>query len=153
MRSSKKKQSVADAHQATWERQQAELWDRFFQVTQDVITVAEALEEGVGSEVIRQELTKTAMRVGAEIVQANAADAARDFHAHIKQAKMKAIETDYWLRMAYVLQQREDLQQDLSGVISQYTQIVNLIEKMRQHTQKEPDVIAKHGRGVQIVTS
>jgi len=49
-----------------WERQQPELWDRIFQVTQDVVTLAESLEDSIGQNVVRTELVKSAMGVGAQ---------------------------------------------------------------------------------------
>jgi predicted acyl esterase len=47
-------------HNAIWERRQAELWDRIFQVTQDVVTLADSLEEKRGEAVMREELLRYA---------------------------------------------------------------------------------------------
>src|SRR5688572_26340021 len=109
-----------DQHATTWEHRQAELWDRIFQVTQDVVHLGESLE-GESGGIVKGELIKTAMGVGIELVRANAADEAHKFTHHLEKARLKAIETDYWLRMVYVLQQREDVQRDLSSIITQYS--------------------------------
>ncbi len=132
---------------ATWERRQAELWDRIFQVTQDVVTLADSMDNSVSYGVVKAEMIKSAMGVGAELVRANAAEEANVFQAHLQESRMKAVETDYWLRMAYVLQQREDIQRDLSGVITQYAAIVDLLQKLARHTRAEKNVIARHTRG------
>jgi len=128
--------------QVMWERRQAEIWDRIFQVTQDVVTLAESLDDSVGQNVVRQELIKSAMAVGAQLVRANAATESSIFQRYVKEARMKAIEADYWLRLIYVLQQREEVQQDLSSVISQYASIITMLQKfMRQpHVVKGPRV-------------
>ncbi|MFH1354115.1 MAG: four helix bundle protein [bacterium] len=133
-----------------WERRQAELWDRIFQVTQDVITVAETLSDTVGYAVVRQELVRAATAVGVELVRANAADSAGEFERHVKEARIRAIESDYWLRLVYVLQQQEDVQRDLSSVISQYTAIITLLQRFLTHTQGEPDVLFRHTKGPRI---
>ena len=133
-----------------WERRQAELWERIFQVTQDVVTLVEALDDSVGYAVVRQELVRSATGVGAELVRANAADSAGDFERHVKEARMKAIESDYWLRLVYALQQQENVQQDLSSVISQYSAIITLLQRFLSHTQGEADVISRHTKGPKV---
>lgn len=133
-----------------WERRQAELWERIFQVTQDVVTLVEALGDSVGYAVVRQELVRSATGVGAELVRANAADNAGDFERHVKEARMKAIESDYWLRLVYALQQQEKAQQDLSSVISQYAAIIKLLQRFLSHTQGESDVISRHTKGPKV---
>lgn len=133
-----------------WERRQAELWERIFQVTQDVVTLVEALDDSVGYAVVRQELVRSATGVGAELVRANAADSAGDFERHVKEARMKAIESDYWLRLVYALQQQENVQQDLSSVISQYSAIITLLQRFLSHTQGESDVISRHTKGPKV---
>jgi len=136
-----------------WERQQPELWDRIFQVTQDVVTLAESLEDSIGQNVVRTELVKSAMGVGAQLVRANAATEAADFQRHVGEARMLAIEADYWLRLIYVLQQREEVQQDLSNVITQYASIITLLQKFMRHTKGEVNVIAKHAnKGPRVVS-
>src|SRR6185436_17886381 len=106
-----------------WERRQAELWDRIFQVTQDVVVLADGLGDTTGSSVLKNEMVKSAMQVGSNLVRATASDEGGTFYDHLREAKMKAVETDYWLRLAYVLQQREDVQKDLSGIITQYSAV------------------------------
>jgi len=138
-----------EAH-VVWERRQAELWERIFQVTQDVVTLVEALDDSVGYAVVRQELVRSATGVGAELVRANAADSAGDFERHVKEARMKAIESDYWLRLVYALQQQENVQQDLSSVISQYSAIITLLQRFLSHTQGESDVISRHTKGPKV---
>jgi four helix bundle protein len=133
-----------------WERRQTELWDRVFQVTQDIVTLAETIEGSAGITAVRDELVKTAMAVGAELVRANASDSAGDFEEHVKGARLKAVEADYWLRLIYVLRQEEDIQRDLSGVISQYSAIVTLLQKFVQHTQSEPSVVKRHTKGPRL---
>ena len=140
----------SDRHVTTWEHRQAELWDRIFQVTQDVIALADTLESSSGAAHVQQELVTTAMKVGQELVRANAADTAQEFHHHLKEARLKAIETDYWLRLTYVIQQREEVQRDLSSIITQYTSIVDLLHKFAQHTAQERDVIQKHTKGPRV---
>ena len=133
-----------------WERRQAELWERIFQVTQDVVTLVEALDDSVGYAVVRQELVRSATGVVAELVRANAADSAGDFERHVKEARMKAIESDYWLRLVYALQQQENVQQDLSSVISQYSAIITLLQRFLSNTQGEADVISRHTKGPKV---
>lgn len=133
-----------------WERRQAEIWDRIFQATTDVVAVADTMGESVGQKQLQEQLVKSAMRVGAQLVRANASNRAADFEKYVDEARMKAIETDYWLRLMYVLQQKEDIQRDLSSVISQYAAIISLLNKFMRHAQGEPDVIAKHTKGPKV---
>ncbi|MEX1997185.1 MAG: four helix bundle protein [Candidatus Andersenbacteria bacterium] len=137
-------------HDSTWDRRQAELWDRIFQVTQDVATLADSMEDSAGGVVVKQEMVRTAMAVGTELVRANAAEDSTLFHHHVHEARLKAIETDYWLRLAYILQQQDDVQRDLSSIITQYSAIVDLLQKFIRHTRAEKNVIARHTRGPRI---
>ncbi len=130
-----------------WERRQTELWDRVFQVTQDVVTLVETIEGSAGISAVRDELVKAAMAVGAELVRANASDSAGSFEGHVKKARLRAVEADYWLRLIYVLRQEEDVQRDLSGVISQYSAIVTLLQKFVSHVELEPSVVGRHAKG------
>lgn len=139
-----------ETHAITWEHRQAELWDRLFQVTSDVVALADSLDEGVGGRVVKERMVASAMSVGAELVRANAAETAEEFKRSVRESRMKAIETDYWLRMAYVLQQREDVQRDLSSIISQYAGIVDLLDRFIRHTRDEHDVLARHTRGPRV---
>lgn len=134
----------------SWEHKQAELWDRVFQVTQDVAALADSLEDDAGGNVVREEMVRSAMAVGVELVRVNAAETRDEFEQHLTEARMKAVETDYWLRMAYVLQQREDVQRDLSGIITQYASIVDMLQKFSRHTRNEKDVLARHARGPRV---
>jgi len=136
-----------EQHTITWERRQAELWDRIFQVTQDVVALAETLEDDIGSAVVKTEMVRSAMAVGGKLVRANAAERVDDFRHNIQEARLAAIETDYWLRMTYVLQQKDEVQRDLSSIITQYTGIVDLLQKLLRHTRGEKDVLAKHAKG------
>ncbi len=138
-------------HHVVWERRQAELWDRVFQVTQDVMALAQTLEGGGAVAVVREELTRSAVAVGMELVRANAADVRTDFVRHVRMARLRAIETDYLLRLVYVLQQQEDIQRDLSSVITQYAAIVDLLRKFGRHTGKEADVIVRHTHGPRVI--
>lgn len=140
----------ADQHDITWERRQAELWDRIFQVTQDVVALADNMDDRTGTSVVKMEMTKAAMAVGSELVRANAAEEAKDFHRHLSEARMKAVETDYWLRLAYILQQRDEVQRDLSSIITQYTAIVDLLQKFMRHTRAEANVIGRHTKGPRV---
>lgn len=139
-----------DQHSITWEHRQAELWDRLFQVTSDVVTLADSFGDDVGGRIVKESLVKSAMGVGAELVRANAADQSEEFRSSIREARYRAIETDYWLRMAYVLQQREDVQRDLSSIITQYSGIVELLDRFIRHTKTEKDVLARHTRGPRV---
>jgi len=139
-----------DQHAVTWEHRQAELWERLFQVTSDVVALADSLGNDAGSAIVKESMVRSGMAVGVELVRANAADDAAEFRVSIKEARMKAVETDYWLRMAYVLQQREDVQRDLSGIISQYAGIVDLLDRFIRHTKTEKDVLLRHTRGPRV---
>lgn len=139
-----------EQHALAWERQQAELWDRIFQVTNDVVVLADGLGQGAGGTVVAHELVKSAMAVGVQLVRANAADTATVFRESLNAARMQAVETDYWLRMAYVLQQHEEVQRDLTSVISQYTAIVDLLQKFLRHARMEKDVMVRHAKGPKI---
>jgi four helix bundle protein len=133
-----------------WERRQTEIWDRIFQAMSDVVSVAETLDNSVGQKQLQEQLMKSAMCIGVKLVRANASGRATKFEKYLEEARMKAIETDYWLRLIYVLQQREEVQRDLSSVISQYAAIINMLNKFIKHTKDEPDVIARHARGPKI---
>ena len=139
----------ADHHQM-WERRQAELWDRIFQVTQDVVVLADSFEDSAGGIILKQEMVKAGMGVGSHLVRATASDVREEFYNHLHEAKMKAVETDYWLRLAYVLQQREDVQKDLSSIITQYGAVIELLQKMMRHVREEKDVLARHVKGPKI---
>jgi four helix bundle protein len=140
-----------DQHQILWERRQAELWERLFQVTQDVIALAETMENGAGTAVVKQEMIKSAVSIGKELVRATAADDRRDFAEAVHEAKLKAVETDYWLRLIYMLQQREHVQHDLSSIISQYAAIIDLLQKMVRHARDERDIVSRHVKGPKVV--
>ena len=139
-----------DEKHVIWERRQAEIWDRIFQATSDVVAVADTIGESVGQTQLREQLVRVSMGVGAELVRANASNSAGDFEKYVDEARMKAIETDYWLRLMYVLQQKDDVQRDLSSVITQYAAIINLLNKFMRHARNEPDVIAKHTKGPKV---
>lgn len=127
-------------HNAIWEHRRAELWDRIFQVTQDVVTLAETLQETPGTNVVRSELVKASMDVGKFLARATAAESEKYFRENLEEARLKAIETDYWLRLAYIVQQREEVQRDLSSIISQYVGIIDLINKMGRHISSAHDL-------------
>lgn len=137
-------------HHQIWERRQAELWDRIFQVTQDVVVLADSFEDTAGGAILKQEMVKTAMQVGSHLVRATASDERDGFYNHLHEAKMKAVETDYWLRLAYVLQQQENVQKDLSSIITQYGAVIELLQKMMRHVHEEKDVIARHHKGPKV---
>lgn len=139
----------ANQHNVIWEHRQAELWDRIFQVTQDVVVLADVMEDSAGGAIMRTEMVKSAMDVGKYLVRATAADNGQNFDANVSEARMKAIETDYWLRLAYIIQQREDVQRDVSSVITQYSGIIDLLQKMGRHVQEKQD-FARHNRGSKI---
>ena len=139
----------ANQHNVIWEHRQAELWDRIFQVTQDVVMLADVMESTAGGAIMRTEMVKSAMDVGKYLVRATAADNGNDFDTNVSEARLKAIETDYWLRLAYIIQQREDVQRDVSSVITQYSGIIDLLQKMSRHVQEKHD-FARHNRGPKI---
>lgn len=115
---------------AGWEQKQAELWERVFQVTQDVVALAETVPDSMGGAICATEMVKSAMNVGKQLVRANAADARAQFQAALDEAKLSAVETDYWLRLLYLLQQREEVQRDLSSIINQYSAIVEILQRL-----------------------
>lgn len=133
-----------------WERRQTELWDRIFQVTQDVVTLADSFDNTAGATVLKEEMVKSAMAVGSNLVRATASEEGNNFYAHLGEAKMKAVETDYWLRLAYVLQHREEVQKDLSSVISQYSAVIDLLAKMMRHVHDEKGAVMRHHRGPKV---
>lgn len=137
-------------NQALWERRQAELWDRVFQVTQDVISLVDALDDTPGYRVVCDELTRSAGRVGAELVRANAAENAKQFEEYVKEARWKAIEADYWLRLVHVLQQSDRVRRDLSSLITQYASVINLLQQFSQHTGHDRRVVARHTKGPRV---
>jgi hypothetical protein len=49
-----------------------------------------------------------------------------------------------------MLQQQEDVQHDLSSIITQYAAVVDLLEKMMRHIREERGAVARHGRGPRI---
>lgn len=142
--------SSADQHAILWERRQAELWERIFQVTQDVVALAEGLNDKAGAKVLKEAMIHSAFAVGEQVVRATAAEERGDFTHHLQEAKMKAIETDYWLRLTYIIAQREDVQHDLSSIISQYAAVVELLQKMTKHIREEKDAVHRHSHGPKI---
>ena len=140
---------MESGHNTVWEHRRAELWDRIFQVTQDVVILAETLQETPGTQTVREELTKSAMSVGKYLARATAAEREGAFRSNIEEARMAAIESDYWLRLAYIVQQREEVQRDLSSIITQYVGIIELLHKMGQHVRDAHDVGA-HTRGPKV---
>jgi len=128
-----------------WERRQSELWDRIFQVTQDIVVLAESFDDRLGGAVIKEEMVRAAMNVGKYLVRATAADTNDGFVQQATESKMSAIETDYWLRLGYIIQQREDVQRDLSNIITQYSGIITQIQKLADHVEGHKDA-QRHGR-------
>lgn len=117
----------------SWEQKQAELWERVFQVTQDVVMLAESVGEGVGMTVCKSEMVKSAMNVGRQLVRGSASEEKKQFGIALEEARLSAIETDYWLRLMYLLQQDDAVQRDLSSVINQYSAIVELLTRLKRH--------------------
>lgn len=136
-------------HNAVWERRQTELWDRIFQATEDVISLADSLADGDGASVVREKMVESAMLIGRHVVRAMAAGQAGEFEHYIQEARLQAIETDYWLRLTYVVQQREDVQHDLSSVIAQYSSIIELLQKLVRHVGEAKDTLS-HMRGPKV---
>jgi four helix bundle protein len=138
---------IRSPRHVVWERQQTEIWDRIFRVTQDVVTLAGTLDDSPSQKILQAELLKSAMAVGAELVRAGAADSANQFEDHVREARLKSIETDYWLRLVYVLQQRDEVQRDLANIIVQYSAIITLLQKFLRHTRGEDHVLRHHAKG------
>lgn len=126
-------------HRALWERRQAELWDRIFQVTQDVVHLADTIERDSGGVVLQQGLLNAAMNVGKFLVRATASDVENEFRKNVEESRMQAIEADYWLRLAYMVQQHSTVQRDVSNIITQYSSIIDLLQKMLQHVDRAHD--------------
>ena len=127
----------SEQHNALWERRQAELWDRIFQVSQDVVTLADSMDAAAGTALVRKALVEAALRVGSDLVRANAAEDADDFAESLQEARLAAVEADYWLRMTYLLQSAEEVQRDLSSIITQYAAVVDLLQKFIRHARDE----------------
>ena len=83
-------------------------------------------------------------------MRANASNSAGRFEQFVERARMRAVETDYWLRLIYVLQQQDDVQRDLSNVITQYAAIINMLQKFMDHVRNEPSAVARHARGPKV---
>ncbi len=126
-------------HRALWERRQAELWERIFQVTQDVVHLADTIEQTSGGKVLQDGLIGAAMNVGKFLVRATASDSEVEFRKNVEESRMQAIEADYWLRLAYIVQEREGVQRDVSNIITQYAAIIDLLKKMVTHVDRTHD--------------
>ena len=113
-----------------WDKQQAELWDRIFQVTQDVADLAGTVTDSRGGSVVRDQMVEAAMGVGLEVVRANASATRADFTKYVVAARLSAIEADYWIRMVYMLQQQDDNQQEISSLITQYAALIDLLQRL-----------------------
>lgn len=137
-------------HHVVWEHRQAELWNRIFQATQDIVAFAEILPENAGTRLVQEELIRSAMSIGSQLVRANAADDRPSFVQAVNEARLKAIETDYWLRMAYTIQKREELQRDISGLLGQYAAIIDLLQTFTHHVEREPDAVSRHTKGPRV---
>lgn len=118
---------------ASWEQRQAELWERIFQATQDVVSLADGAGDGHGVGICKSEMVKAAMSVGRHLVRGSASASSGVFEKSLEEARLSAIETDYWLRLLYLLQQEEEVQRDLSSVINQYSAIVELLSRLSRH--------------------
>lgn len=136
-------------HNMMWERRQEELWERIFQVTQDVVLLADTLGEDSGGVIMKEEMVRAAMTVGKYLVRATAADDSSEFEGYVAEARMMAIEADYWLRLAYIVQQRDDVQRDLSSVITQYATIIHLLQKLTSHVHQSQDG-RRHSKGPKV---
>lgn len=136
-------------HRALWERRQAELWERIYQLAQDVAHVSEVLHETTGGLVIKQELVRSTMNIGKYLVRATASDSEKEFTKDIEEARMQAIEADYWLRLAYIVGQQEEVQRDVSNIIAQLSAIIEMLKKMTSHLVREHDASA-HMRGPKV---
>ncbi len=143
-------EEMAEDKNVMWERKQAELWDRVFQVTQDVVSLVDVMGESKGHRVVQEELVRAATGVGAHLVRANAAETAGEFDKHIKEARFRAIESDYWLRLIHVLQQNDEVRRDLSSLITQYAAVISLLRKFIKHTNTDRQVIANHAKGPKV---
>lgn len=133
-------------HRALWERRQVELWERIFQVTQDVVHLSDTIEETSGGSVLKQSLVVAAMNVGKFLVRATATEQEAEFRKNVEEARMQAIESDYWLRLAYIVQQHEGVQRDVSNIITQYASIIDLLKKMETHVDHAHDADAHTAR-------
>lgn len=123
------------AHRALWERRQAELWERIFQLAQDIAVLADSFEESAGGRVMKEELIKSSMNIGKFLVRATSANAEHTFIENIEESRMQAIEADYWLRLIYVVDQRSSMQQGVTNVITQLAGIIDLLKKMEDHVE------------------
>lgn len=123
------------AHRALWERRQAELWERIFQLAQDIAVLADSFEETAGGRVMKEELIKSSMNIGKFLVRATSANAEQTFIENIEESRMQAIEADYWLRLIYVVDQRSSVQQSVTNVITQLAGIIDLLKKMEDHVE------------------
>lgn len=129
----------SSAHRQLWERRQAELWERIFQMAQDVTSLVGSFDDTPGVVVMKQELLKSSMNIGKYLVRGTAAVSERAFVQNIEESRMQAIEADYWLRLAYVVQQQESLQRDISNAITQIATIIELLKKMAHHLEHQHD--------------
>ncbi len=141
---------MANSSSITWEHRQAELWDRIFQVTQDVVALADSMETSDSRSVIQQEMVKSAVTVGKHLVRATAANTGHEFQEYVSKARLQAIETDYWLRLSYIVQQREDIQHDLSSTINQYSSIIELLQKMSREVDEHAPHTSQYVRGPKV---
>ncbi len=139
----------AEGHRALWERRQAELWERIFQLVQDVAVLIDSFADRSGGSVMKEALMRSSMSIGKHLVRATAADHEKDFVMHIEEAKMQAVEADYWLRIMYVVQPHEESQRDISNVIAQIASIVDLLTKMSGHLEKQHDA-SEHMAGPKV---
>lgn len=137
------------AHRVLWERRQAELWERIFQLAQDVAGLADTFEATAGGSVIKQELVKSSMNIGKYLVRATAANTQKEFLQNIEEARMQAVEADYWLRIAYVVEQKEAVQHDVTSAISQITGVIELLKKMAEHVENAHDV-SEHRQSAKV---
>ena len=136
-------------HRALWERRQAELWERIFQLAQDVVQVADSFHEESGGAVIKKELVISSMNIGKYLVRATASDSEKEFMYNVEEARMQAIEADYWLRLAYIIGQKEEVQRDVSNIIAQLAAVIEMLQKMTHHLESKHDATS-HMRGPKV---
>jgi len=123
-----------------WDKQQAELWDRIFQITQDVADLAGTVADERGGSVVRDQMVAAAMGVGLAVVRANASARRTEFAKYVTEARMSAIEADYWIRMVYMLQQQDNSQQEISSLITQYAALIDMLQRLSREIPNQPAV-------------
>ena len=107
--------------------------DRTLQFGQRIIDIADMLPDGLATEVIRKQILRSGMSVGANVEEGDGTLTKRDFINKFVIARKEAKEVKYWLRMlSGKFIDEEEIQDD----IKEAQEIVNVLSAIIINTKE-----------------